>query len=158
MSERIYMNSSISTMQTDIELAVEYAKQDSNPMLICQLSSGWLFLALNQVLKGSCFLVAEPFVVQLEDLTVTARQNFVNDMIKVGDSVRAVTGAQKVNYLFLGNKDPVLHVHIIPRYKDEDDEYKAHGPWKYKNYVKFEIERDKSLIAELNAAIQRDSI
>ncbi len=143
-----------SNVQTDIELAVEYAKQESNPMTICKMPSGWLFLALNQVLKGSCLLVCEPFVVSLESLEEKQRQQFITDMLLTSKAIQSVTGAERSNFLFLGNKDPVLHVHIIPRYSDEDEKYKAHGPWKYETYVKFDFSRDESLIAKIKEEIK----
>ena len=143
-----------SNAQTDIELAVEYAKQGTNPLYITQLESGWVFLGLNQVLRGCCFLVADPHVSTIEDLSPHARAQYIDDMIVVGKAIQAVTGASKINYLFLGNKDPILHVHIIPRFDDEPDQYKAHGPWKYDEYVKFDIERDQPLIDALRTAIE----
>ena len=140
---------------TDIELALEYAHSGSNPTTITQVNSGWVFLGLNQVLKGCCLLVAEPVINTIADLDKDVRNKFFDDMLMVGKAITNITGAAKCNYLLLGNKDPVLHVHIIPRFSDEPKEYQEHGPWKYKNYVKFEIERDLPLILELKNEIDR---
>ncbi len=98
-------------------------------------------------------MVAEPVVESIDDLEVETRNQFFADMLRVGRAIRKVTGADKVNYLLLGNKDPALHVHIVPRYADEADEFKAHGPWKYSEYVKFDIERDAVLIRQLKQEI-----
>ncbi len=135
--------------QTDIELALDYANQGAAPTTIARLNSGWVFLALNQVLRGTCLLAAEPVVPSLDALSAEVRAVFIDDMLKVGAAIMKVTGADRVNYLFLGNKDPVLHVHLIPRYEDEEPEYRTHGPWKYQQYLKFDIERDRTLIADI---------
>jgi len=140
---------------TDIELAIEYAQAGNNPTTISRVKSGWIFLALNQVLRGSCILVADPVVACIEDLDDARRQQFVSDMMLTGNVIKKVTGADRINYLLLGNKDPVLHVHIIPRFVDEPDEYRSHGPWKYENYVKFDADRDFPLIDQLRAEIEQ---
>ncbi len=139
--------------QTDIELALDYANQGTAPTTIARLKSGWVFLALNQILRGTCLLAAEPVVASLDELSLEARNIFIDDMLKTGAAIMSVTGADRINYLFLGNKDPVLHVHLIPRYTDEDPAYRVHGPWKYQQYLKFEIERDQSLITDLTQAL-----
>lgn len=139
----------MSQQDTDIELALEYAHQGGAPTTIARLKSGWVFLALNQILRGTCLLAADPVVDTLDDLSPEARATFIDDMLMTGRAIMKVTGADRINYLFLGNKDPVLHVHLIPRYADEDPEYRAHGPWKYQQYLKFDIDRDRALIDEL---------
>ena len=141
---------------TDIELAIEYAQAGNNPTTISRVRSGWVFLALNQVLRGCCLLVADPVTSSIEDLDDTRRQQFIDDMLLTGKAIKKVTGAARINYLVLGNKDPVLHVHIIPRFSDEPDEYKSHGPWKYENYVKFDTERDTPLIEQLRVEIEQE--
>jgi diadenosine tetraphosphate (Ap4A) HIT family hydrolase len=142
-------------MQTDIELAVDLAKAGTNPTFITQLDSGWVFLGLNQVLAGTCFLVADPYIATIDDMDEGRRNAFMSDMLLVGKAVMAVTGAERMNYLFLGNKDPVLHVHIIPRFGDENEEYKQHGPWKYEEYTKFDIDRDTPLIEKIRAELKK---
>ncbi len=136
-------------IETDIEFAVALAKSNSNPTFIGRLDSGWAFLGLNQVLTGCCFLVADPIVAGIEELSALEKTVFFDDMLVLGRAIQTVTGAVRVNYLFLGNKDPVLHVHIVPRFADEPEEYRSRGPWHYPNYVKFELARDQALVEAL---------
>ena len=42
-----------------------------------------------------------------------------------------VTGAYRINYAIMGNSDPYLHAHIVPRYSDEPEEYLHDQPWSY---------------------------
>ena len=141
--------------QTDIELALDYAHQGSAPTTIARLESGWVFLALNQILRGTCLLAADPVVATLDDLSPSARAVFIDDMLTTGKAIMKVTGADRINYLFLGNKDPVLHVHLVPRYEDEDPEYRTHGPWKYEEYLKFDLERDRPLMEALTVQLSQ---
>ena len=147
----------MSQYDTDIELALDLANQGAAQMAVTQLQSGWVFLGLNQILKGTCFLVAEPVVTSLDDLSAESRAVFMEDMLTIGRAVKTVTGADKINYLFLGNKDPVLHVHIVPRYSEEDPKYRTHGPWRYEEYLKFDVERDQALIDQLRESLNQDS-
>ena len=143
------------TMQTDIELAVDLAKAGDNRTFITQLDSGWVFLGLNQNLKGTCFLVADPYVKTIDDMEEGVRNAFMSDMLLVGKAIKAVTQAERMNYLFLGNKDPLLHVHIIPRFADEAEEYRQHGPWKYEEYLKFDDDRDAPLIENIRNELKK---
>ena len=50
-------------------------------------------------------------------------------MALVGDALLEVTGAYRINYAILGNTDPALHAHIVPRFLTEPDEYRKGPPW-----------------------------
>ena len=41
-------------------------------------------------------------------------------MAALGDAVLEATGAERINYEILGNVDPALHAHVIPRHASED--------------------------------------
>ena len=42
-----------------------------------------------------------------------------------------LTGAARINYAILGNQEPALHAHVIPRYADEPDKLRTSHPWAY---------------------------
>lgn len=44
----------------------------------------------------------------------------------MGDALIAVTDAYRINYETLGNSEPALHTHIIPRYLDEPEDRRKH--------------------------------
>ena len=56
---------------------------------------------------------------------------FLHDMGRLGDALLKVTGAARVNYAILGNLEPALHAHVIPRYLDEPDAKRTAHPWAY---------------------------
>ena len=129
------------------------ARKGEHPGLICQMPSGWLVLADMQYLKGYCILLADPVVASLNDLDEGKRVEFLADMAVVGDALLKVTGVYRINYAVMGNSDPFLHAHIVPRYEDEEDKYKYSHPWAYPSEImqsnRIEIVEQKRLIEQL---------
>lgn len=138
---------------------IETARQGSNPTTVCRVPSGWVFLADMQYLRGYCILMADPLVDSINNLEEPARSLFLSDMAVVGDALMQVTRAYRINYAILGNSDPVLHAHIVPRYADEPEQYLHNTPWSYPpeviDGVGFDAERDRPLLQELAAAIRQ---
>lgn len=81
-----------------------------------------------QFLPGYCLLLAYPEVSQLNDLHGQARDQFLRDMTTLGDAVKLVTGAVRVNYSIYGNLDPFLHAHVWPRYTWEEGDVRTTPP------------------------------
>ena len=80
-------------------------------------------------------------------------------MALIGDALLEVTGAFRINYGILGNSDPFLHAHIVPRYMTEPEKFRKGLPWSYPkklvNGVVFDYEHDKELMKQISAAIQK---
>jgi diadenosine tetraphosphate (Ap4A) HIT family hydrolase len=79
-------------------------------------------------------------------------------MATIGDALLGVTGAFRINDEILGNLDPALHAHIIPRYMTEPEDLRK-GPAffydkGYRNSIKFDYERVGELMEQIAAAIQ----
>ena len=102
-------------MSTMIHQRVELARAGANPTVVCRVPSGWVVLADQQYLRGYCILNADPVVASLNELPPAQRAVFLADMATVGDALLEVTGAYRINYAILGNTDPALHAHIVPR-------------------------------------------
>ena len=121
------------------------------------MESGWVVLADMQYLRGYCILLADPVVTSLNDLAIEARVTFLKDMSLVGDALQKVTGAFRINYAVMGNSDPKLHAHIVPRYLDEPEQYRLNQPWSYPDEIVngrvFDAELDRELIAQLRKAL-----
>jgi diadenosine tetraphosphate (Ap4A) HIT family hydrolase len=138
---------------------IEAARAGLDPALICQVSSGWVFLCGMQYLRGYCILQADPEVESINSLEPTKQAKFLCEMVLVGDAIMEVTGAYRINYAILGNSEPVLHAHIVPRYLSEPDEMRVIGPWSYPNITdastRFDPARDGQLIHQLRESIQQ---
>jgi diadenosine tetraphosphate (Ap4A) HIT family hydrolase len=93
------------------------------------MASGWLVIGDVQPLPGYCVLLADPVVESVNALDAAGRQRYSLDAIHVGDALLAVTDAYRINYETLGNSEPALHTHIIPRYLTEPDEKRRGVAW-----------------------------
>jgi diadenosine tetraphosphate (Ap4A) HIT family hydrolase len=50
-------------------------------------------------------------------------------MARLGDAILEATGAERLNYELLGNLEPALHAHVIPRYLWEPAAQRRQAVW-----------------------------
>jgi diadenosine tetraphosphate (Ap4A) HIT family hydrolase len=147
------------TMSDIIPERIAAARAGTNPTVICRMSSGWAVLCDVQFLRGYTILLADPIVASINDLDHQQRSIYLNDMALIGDALLEVTDAYRINYAVLGNTDPCLHAHIVPRYMTEPEEFRKLPPWSYPKEVvdgvPFDYERDRELIQQIAKAIQK---
>ena len=98
---------------------MEAARRGELARVVARMPSGWAVLGDPQILAGYGLLLPDPVVPHLNALAGDARRVFLDDMARLGDAVLAVTGAERSNYEILGNVEPALHAHVIPRYASE---------------------------------------
>jgi len=116
-------------MPTAIHVQVEAARNGTLTRAIARMRSGWAVLGDPQITRGYCLLLPDPVVPDLNSLTGDAREQFLRDMTALGDAVLAVTGAERINYEILGNVEPALHAHVIPRHASEDPDLRKKAVW-----------------------------
>lgn len=143
----------------DFAQRVESSRNGTNPAVICKVPSGWVVLCDMQFLRGYCVLQADPLVESINALDETSRKQFLLDMAIIGDALMEVTGAYRINYAVLGNTDPFLHAHIVPRYSDESDDL-IHGlPWSYPREMidrnLFDPQHDQNLMKQIATSIKK---
>jgi len=114
---------------TAIHRFVEQARSGELTRAIARMASGWAVLGDPQILPGYCLLYPDPVVPHLNALSGSARLQFLLDMAALGDAVLIVTGAERINYEILGNAEPALHAHVIPRYGWESAERRRQPVW-----------------------------
>ena len=110
---------------------VAAARAGRHPRLLGRARSGWCVLHDVQALAGHALLLPDPVVPSLNDLAGAARTAFLEDMTALGDALLAVTGAERINYEILGNVEPVLHAHVVPRFASEPPERRRAPVWFY---------------------------
>jgi diadenosine tetraphosphate (Ap4A) HIT family hydrolase len=109
------------------------ALQGENPTVLRRLSTGFAIIGDMQFLPGYCvFVTDDPIIQRVSDLPRPRRLDFLAEMNLVAEAVERVCtrrdpAFRRVNMLILGNLDPFLHAHIIPRYTWEPEQY-HHGP------------------------------
>lgn len=122
-------------MTTLIHQRVDAAQRNQHPGLIARLPSGWAIMGDAQFLRGYCLLLPDPVVPTLNHLSPCAREIYLADMARLGDAVLAVCKPLRINYEILGNLEPSLHAHIIPRYADEPEHLRTKPIWLYPDTV-----------------------
>jgi diadenosine tetraphosphate (Ap4A) HIT family hydrolase len=114
---------------TAIHAMVERCRAGDYPPAVARLRSGWAVMGERQVLPGYCLLLPDPVVPDLNALQGEDRLHFMADMGALGDALKAVTGAVRINYAIFGNVEPALHAHLFPRRADEAAEIRTAQPW-----------------------------
>lgn len=114
---------------TAIDDQVDAARRGALPRVVARMPSGWAVLGDPQILPGYCLLLPDPVVPHLNALSGPGRLLFLEDMARLGDAVLEVTSAERINYEILGNVEPALHAHILPRYTWEGPATRRTAVW-----------------------------
>lgn len=64
---------------------------------------------------GRCLLVFHRHEEDLGTLSTVEAHQLMEDLRRAGRVILAVTKAPRMNYALLGNKEPHIHFHLIPR-------------------------------------------
>ena len=152
----------MSALQTEIHRQVEACKKGDFERLIGRARSGFIIMGASQVLRGYCLLLPHDVPAHLNALALNDRILFLQEMSQVGESIMKVVGAVRMNYEMLGNLEPALHAHIIPRFHDEPSELKTLPYWKYPDKLiqdfQFSIEKDSELMNQIRAQLIKDGL
>ena len=93
-------------------------------------------------LFGKMYVMPREHYFHFEDMPETAVAEFMNEVRRVGKALRKVTGATKINYEMHSNSGAHLHIHLFPRYLDDDFpsapiDYRINEPTPYESYDEF---------------------
>lgn len=130
-----------------------------DPQCLGRMRSGWAILGKHQptAIRGCCMLLPDPVVPSPNDLDEAGRAAFFSDLVRLGDAILAVTGAERINYLVLCNQVPELHGHAIPRFASEDPKKRLQGPFEAYDFAAAPIADalgpDRELFQRLRAAL-----
>ena len=73
----------------------------------------------DQLFHGYTFLALKWHEEELHRLSNKDRKSFLDDMTTIGTALTLALQPDKMNYELLGNAQPHLHCHIIPRYQTD---------------------------------------
>ena len=138
-------------MPTAIHRQVDAARRGELDRVVARMASGWAVLGDPQITRGYCLLLPDPVVPDLNALTGDARRRFLDDMAALGDAVLAVTRAERINYEILGNVEPALHAHVIPRHASEAPELRKKPVWLHDWKAAPPLDREALALARLIA-------
>ncbi|GHV06077.1 hypothetical protein FACS1894217_04070 [Clostridia bacterium] len=71
-------------------------------------------------LFGKMYVMPREHFVNFEDMPPEDMTAFMSEVQRVGAALRKVTGAVKINYEMHSNSGAHLHIHLCPRYLDDD--------------------------------------
>jgi diadenosine tetraphosphate (Ap4A) HIT family hydrolase len=148
------MKSDKSEVLTAIHHQVLAAREGKEPRVVAKLSSGWVVFGERQFVRGYVLLLPDPVVPTLNALGTQERSQFLVDMTRLGDALLKCTTALRINYAVLGNLEPALHAHVIPRYAEEPEALRTAHPWAH-DWAAAPL-FDRTAFAELGEALRRE--
>jgi diadenosine tetraphosphate (Ap4A) HIT family hydrolase len=89
---------------------------DAYGRTIALLEASVLRLCVDQFTPGYCVVISTRHVAEPYELPEHEGEAFFADVLRAGKAVQQALGSIKMNYLMLGNEQPHLHCHLIPRY------------------------------------------
>lgn len=72
-------------------------------------------------IKGYVLFLYKKHCTDLHQIPIIDRQKFLLEMSQVAEATLKATKADRINYELLGNSEPHLHWHLIPRYQTEPE-------------------------------------
>lgn len=97
---------------------------------ISQLRRSALGLYDDARFPGRCILAFMSHEEQLWDLDSVTAAAFLEDARDAARAIARATDSPRVNYAVLGNTEPHLHWHLIPRFPDREP-LPARPPWEH---------------------------
>lgn len=86
---------------------------------ICELPASTVYLFKEQSHPGRCIVASKHHVSEMIDISKEERDAFIDDCAAVAEAIHKVFQPQKVNYGAYGDTGCHLHMHLVPKYKDE---------------------------------------
>lgn len=121
---------------------------------ICRLACSTLGLYDDSRFPGRCILVLHEHIENLASLPKSLGYQFIDDIRLAEQALRAVTGAARVNWAVLGNVEPHLHVHLVPRVGDEP--FPDRSPWEHPDPIcPLPVDRRGELMTALRVHLER---
>ena len=97
---------------------------------IARLTCSTLGLYDDVRFPGRCLLVFHKHVEDFAALDSQDTLAFIEDAKRAARAIQAATKAPRINYAILGNAEPHLHFHLVPRL-DAEDPVPGKSPWNH---------------------------
>jgi len=88
---------------------------DPYGLTIVELRTSVFRLCTDQFSAGYSVVICKRHVVEPTELPPDEQSGFWADVVTAGRAVQSAFGVDKMNYLMLGNDQPHLHCHLVPR-------------------------------------------
>lgn len=92
---------------------------DAYGIPICELSVSSLILFKEQSHPGRCIVAYKDHVSEIVDISPEERSAFMEDVAHAARAIHAAFHPEKLNYGAYGDTGCHLHVHLVPKYRDD---------------------------------------
>ncbi len=92
---------------------------DAFGIYICDLSVSSLILFKEQSHPGRCIVAYKDHVSEIVNISDAERSAFFADVNRAAKAIHAAFHPDKINYGAYGDTGCHLHMHLVPKYKDE---------------------------------------
>jgi diadenosine tetraphosphate (Ap4A) HIT family hydrolase len=99
------------------------------PDFIGELKSCYVILGDQQFYRGYCVLLAKIHATELYLMPADSARLLSDEMRLVAEAIAAVVKPWKMNYECLGNSEPHVHWHLLPRNESEPAELRRGPIW-----------------------------
>ncbi len=86
---------------------------------LCDLKVSTVFLCRDQTLPGRCTIMFREHYEELYDIPKDLRDDFMDDVCALAQTITEVFGADKINYAIYGDEVRHVHLTLCPKYKDK---------------------------------------
>jgi diadenosine tetraphosphate (Ap4A) HIT family hydrolase len=135
---------------------IEKVRAGAFPDFLAELPHSFVILGDRQFYRGYCVLLAKHHAAELHMMPPDEVQALFRETVAVGAAIASAVKPVKLNHECLGNLEPHVHWHVIPRYVDDP---MRHAPVWVRAEAETKIAPDESdrreLIAQLRAEIAR---
>ncbi len=104
---------------------INMIKYGCNPYFVAELETGYVVIADYQYYHGYTIFLCKQDVRELHELESEFKIKFLEEMSIISEAVYHGFKPIKLNIELLGNSDPHVHWHIVPRYGTDPF---PHGP------------------------------
>jgi diadenosine tetraphosphate (Ap4A) HIT family hydrolase len=108
---------------------IDRIKAGAFPDFIGELTSCYVILGDQQFYRGYCVLFAKLHATELYLMPADTARLLSDEMRLVAESIAAVVKPWKMNYECLGNSEPHVHWHLLPRNESEPAELRRGPIW-----------------------------
>lgn len=92
---------------------------DAFGIKICELETSKVYLFKEQSHPGRVIVAHKKHVSEMIELTQEERAAYFEDVAKAAEVIHKVFHPDKINYGAYGDTGHHLHIHLVPKYKDE---------------------------------------
>jgi len=108
---------------------------------ICDLDVSQLILFKEQSKPGRCIVAYKDHVSEIVDISEDERNRFFADVTRAAKAIHRAFAPDKLNYGAYGDTGCHLHIHLVPKYKGQDEwggTFQMNPDKKYLNEAEYE--------------------